>query len=388
VAIASNEGRCTACHPSYGWKSNTPESFFEETANIDCFICHDTTGTYKKHPSADGGGGPAALMVDGELTVVDDADLTDIAFNVGTPTRANCLGCHASAGGDDNVKHGDLSTDLINPTEDQDVHMGGQGFTCQRCHKESDHMIAGTTALHSDEGDAACTDCHSGTETHTESALAAQLNLHTDRVACQTCHIPTFSRTQATTMEWYWDEAGEDRTDVPLQFGKSTYSKKKGRFVWDMNVTPTYMWYDGMWQRAIVNVTDTYTVAGTPEDPVVVAAPTATAETEGAKVYPFKKLTGRQPADTTFQRLVVPHLFGTAPGPNAFWVTFDWGPAIEEGTAYAGQPYSGDYGFVNTVNYLTVNHEIAPREEALSCENCHGNAAFWNQLGISDPTGG
>ena len=91
------------CHPSYGWKSDTAASFFERTANIDCFICHDTTGTYKKHPTANGGGGPPALMVDGELTVVEDADLTEIAFNVGTPTRANCLACHATAGGGDNV---------------------------------------------------------------------------------------------------------------------------------------------------------------------------------------------------------------------------------------------------------------------------------------------
>ena len=125
MAVASNEGRCTACHPGYGWKSDSPASFFENVDNIDCFICHDTTGTYKKHPIANGGGGPAALMVDGVLTVVENADLTEIAFNVGTPTRANCLACHATAGGGDNVKHGDLSNDMIDPTEDQDVHMGG-----------------------------------------------------------------------------------------------------------------------------------------------------------------------------------------------------------------------------------------------------------------------
>ncbi len=377
------------CHPSYGWKSDSPASFFDNTANIDCLICHDTTGTYKKHPTANGGGGSAALIVDGELTVVQPADLTDIAFNVGTPTRVNCLACHAKAGGDDNVKHGDLSTDLIEPTEDQDVHMGGLDFNCQECHTASHHKIAGTTELHSDEGQASCTECHSETETHTENGLVALLlNRHAKRIGCQTCHIPTFSRSQATTVAWYWNEAGEDRTDIPQQFGKDTYSKKKGRFVWAKNVTPTYLWYNGKWQHKVVNANDTYTEAGTAADPVVIAAPTATIADENAKIYPFKKLIGRQPADTTNQRLVVPHLFGTGPGPNPYWVKFDWGLAIAEGTAYAGQPYSGDYGFVNTVNYLSINHEVAPKESALRCEDCHGVEGFFEALGYDkDPFG-
>ena len=388
MAIVSNEGRCSQCHISYGWKSDSTASFFDQVSNIDCLVCHDTTGTYKKHASANGGGGPAALMVDDVLTVVENADLTQIAFNVGTPSRTNCLACHAFAGGGDNVKHGDLSTDLITATEDQDVHMGGLDFTCQECHAESAHMIAGTTALHSDEGEASCTDCHDETLTHTESGLVASLlNLHTQRVACQTCHIPTFSRTQATTMEWYWDEAGEDRTDVPLQHGKSTYSKKKGRFVWGKNVKPTYLWYNGKWEHMVVNANDTYTEAGTVADPVVIAAPTATIADEDAKIYPFKKLIGRQPADTTNNRLVVPHLFGTGPGPDPYWISFDWGLAIAEGTAFAGQPYSGDYGFVNTVNYLSLHHEVAPKANALSCEACHGVDSFWANIGMEDPFG-
>ena len=386
MATLSNEGRCSQCHISYNWKDDSFD--FSDTSNIDCLVCHDTTGTYKKHPSADGGGGQPAMMIDGTLTVVEFADLQEVAYNVGTPTRANCLACHANAGGGDNVKHGDMSTDLISPTRDMDVHMGGADHSCQRCHTESGHKIAGTTALHSNEGEASCTDCHSATRTHTENGLvAALLNLHTARVACQTCHIPTFSRTMATTMEWYWDEAGEDRTDIPQQFGRDTYSKKKGRFVWDENVRPKYLWFNGKWARKVVNASDTYTEAGTVADPVVLGKPTATVADADAKIYPFKALIGRQPADTTNKRMVVPHLFGSAAGPNAYWAAYDWGLAVAEGTAYAGQPYSGDYGFVNTLMYLSINHEVAPKENALDCESCHGNASFWNQVGTSDPFG-
>ena len=387
MAISSNEGRCTQCHISYGWKSGTDtDTFFNTPENIDCLICHDRTGTYRKHPSADGGGGPASLLVDGEVVpVAEMSELNEVAYNVGTPSRANCGLCHYYAGGDDNVKHGDLSTDLNDATNEQDVHMGGLDYSCQACHVEQDHKIAGTTALHSDEGEVACADCHNGADLHSTNPL---LNTHTDAVACQVCHIPAFSRTMATNVAWYWDEAGEDREDIPFQFDRATYSKKKGRFEWDMNVTPTYLWFDGEWARKVVNVSDTYTEAGTEEDPIVLAGPTATAESEGAKIYPFKKMVGRQPADPVNQLMLVPHLFGTGPGPDPYWVSFDWGLALTEGAAYAGQDYSGEFEFVNTVMYLSINHEVAPATEALQCADCHGNAVFWESVGIDDPTGG
>ena len=386
MTISSNEGRCSQCHISYGWQDNTFD--FTDTSNIDCLVCHDTTGTYKKHPSANGGGGPPAMMVDGTLTVVEFSELENVAYNVGTPSRANCLACHANAGGGDNVKHGDLSTDLTSPTADMDVHMGGLDYSCQDCHTESHHKIASTTMLHSNEGQAACADCHDDDAPHTENGIIASfLNLHTNRVACQTCHIPTFSRTMATTMEWYWDEAGEDRTSIAEQYGRAVYDKKKGRFEWGMDVDPAYMWYNGNWERKVINANDTYTEAGTVADPVILAKPTATSADSDAKIYPFKLLTGRQPADTTNNRMVVPHLFGTKSGANPYWVAYDWALAIEEGTTYAGQPYSGDYGFVNTAMYLSINHEVAPKEDALSCESCHGNAAFWTQVGMTDPFG-
>ena len=66
MATLSNEGRCSQCHISYNWKDDSFD--FSDTSNIDCLVCHDTTGTYKKHPSADGGGGQPAMMIDGSVT--------------------------------------------------------------------------------------------------------------------------------------------------------------------------------------------------------------------------------------------------------------------------------------------------------------------------------
>ena len=46
TSIAGNEPRCTSCHAGYGW---TDDSFdFTNPGNIDCLVCHDTTGTYVK----------------------------------------------------------------------------------------------------------------------------------------------------------------------------------------------------------------------------------------------------------------------------------------------------------------------------------------------------
>ena len=389
IAVPSNEGRCTQCHAGFGWKSKSYD--FTDGTQVDCLVCHDNTGTYVKHPTANGGGGDPAFKVDGEFVLATTEDLKEVAYSVGPPTRKNCGFCHFNAGGGDNVKHGDLSSALVNPTAEMDVHMGGLDFTCQKCHTEEDHGIAGN-ALHSvTEGAeaASCTRCHGETNVHQNDPVVGPiLNFHT-RVACESCHIPAFARQLPTKVEWYWDEAGQDISPIPTDtYGKPLYDKKKGRFVWQKDVVPTLLWFDGKWDRMVIGVSDTFTEAGTAADPVVIAAPTATQDTPGAKLYPFKKMIGRQPADAVNDRLVVPHLFGKGPGENPFWAKFDWDLAIQEGTAYAGQEYSGQYTFVNTVMYLKVSHEIAPAGQARACTDCHGVESFWTQIGLDDPLPG
>jgi len=103
---------------------------------------------------------------------------------------------------------------------------------------------------------------------------------------------------------------------------------------------------------------------------------------------PHPNLTARDsPTDRT-----VPHLFGPKGGPNWYWKFFDWDLALQDGSAYTGQPYSGQYGFVATEMLLSVNHEVAPAEQALggggtpeSCIDCHTGGQYqWGKLGWSD----
>ncbi|MBD3649473.1 MAG: cytochrome C, partial [Pseudomonadales bacterium] len=122
--------------------------------------------------------------------------------------------------------------------------------------------------------------------------------------------------------------------------------------------------------------------------------PSADYNTVGAKIYPFKKMIGNQPADANNNTIIVPHLFGTKGGPNPYWGTYDWNLALQEGAAYSGQTYTGDYEFVDTVMYLAVNHEVAPSEQALgmdgTCTDCHtADQIDWTALGWSgDPISG
>ena len=125
VAVPTNEGRCAECHIGYGY---TDKDFdFTDTTKIDCLICHDQTGTYKKGQTTGGLPDPAVDL----QAVARSMDL-----NGGVPGRINCIVCHANAGGGDNIKHGDLSMAIASTTREFDVHMGTDGadMTCVACH--------------------------------------------------------------------------------------------------------------------------------------------------------------------------------------------------------------------------------------------------------------
>jgi cytochrome c len=52
INLNGNWPRCTSCHIGYGWED---EKFdFSDMTKIDCLVCHDTTGKYKKAPPAAG----------------------------------------------------------------------------------------------------------------------------------------------------------------------------------------------------------------------------------------------------------------------------------------------------------------------------------------------
>jgi len=388
IAIASNEGRCTQCHIGYDYADASYD--FGDRNNVDCLVCHDQTGTYAKDLKTAGRPVP-----DVDLQAVAQS----VAENAGSPTIDNCIDCHAKAGGGDNVKHGDLSMSLANTTREYDVHMGTDGgdFECVACHQVArdiegnmlSHGIGGMPYHSVDEGVMKqCDDCHGDrANIHAGSSVEGIVSTH-GRLACQTCHIPTFARNQSTKTEWYWADAGQDIApeDIPVILGRPAYDKKKGTFVWENNVRPTLRYFNGKYTKFLAQVNDKYTSL-----PAVLAEPVGDHTDPEAMIYPFKKMIGNQPADANNQTILVPHLFGSAGGPNFYWKTFDWGPALTEGALAAGQTYTGEFEFVDTEMYLSVNHEVAPKEEAygfgFDCGDCHfGTQIDWADLGWSgDP---
>jgi len=358
IAVTSNWPACTSCHTGYGWKD---ESFdFDNIGNIDCLVCHDTTGTYEKDPT--GAGMP-----------VDGIDLVKIAKNVGRTSRSTCGSCHFFGGGGDHVKHGDLDTSLIDPLRTYDVHMGSDGLnaTCQFCHQTTNHDIPGQAiSVSAGEGiRVTCDGCHRDTP-HSNQIL----NRHGRSVACQTCHIPAYAKDSPTKTWWDWSKAGEYRKPEKDKYGMDTYAKKKGEFRWGKNLIPVYAWYNGSSEHYVIG--DKVSPAKT----VNLATPLGGIADKNAKIHPFKVMQGKQPFDKENLYLVVANLFG------GYWDHFNWNRAITDGMAAAKMPYSGEFGFVKTKMYWPITHTVVPKEQALKCSDCHSKAGRldWKALGYAD----
>ena len=386
----SNEPRCTSCHAGYGWRDNTFD--FTQQDNVDCLACHDTTSTYKKiatdagHPLYE----PREIPP-GSGKIVQPPNLAKIAQQVGKPGRNNCGACHFNGGGGDAVKHGDLDSSLIKPSKSLDVHMGvdGQNMVCADCHTFNEHQPSGSryavraTDSHGidlpkdDHDRATCESCHSVTP-HKK----AKLNDHTNRVACQSCHIPEFARGGiATKMLWDWSTAGKRGPDgKPLYIddghGHLIYSAEKGDFKYAENVRPEYKWYNGVVHQ--IAITDKIDDSGVLE----INRVEGTASDANARIWPFKIMHGKQPYDTVNKTLVVNHVFGK--DDTAFWTNFDYAKAIQAGMDYAGLPYSGKFGFIETRMNWFITHMVAPKEKAVPCGECHTKSADGRLAALKD----
>jgi octaheme c-type cytochrome (tetrathionate reductase family) len=375
----SNEPRCTSCHVGYGWTDNTFDFSIEE--NVDCLVCHDQTGNYKKYPTA--AGLPAYEDTTWQGNPWPAVDLADAAQHVGLPTRDNCGTCHFYSGGGDAVKHGDLDSSMLEPDLSLDVHMSpdGANFQCQDCHVTEKHEISGTLYSQDLQDRMDCTDCHTD-QPHND----AMMNMHTSTIACQTCHIPTFARGRTTKMTWDWSEAGQLNEEgqaftIKDENGDVVYDSMKGSFTWEKDVVPQYIWWNGQ--------VDYQTIGETidPSQVVLINEMMGSREDKNARIYPVKVFQGSQPYDSVNNMLAVTALFpGGAGGENAYWKSWDWDLAIQAGMDYVGLNYSGEYDFVDTEMYWLITHQVAPAENALICTDCHSSEGRLDfiALGFSD----
>ncbi|UCC44593.1 MAG: tetrathionate reductase family octaheme c-type cytochrome [Candidatus Zixiibacteriota bacterium] len=351
IGAGANEQACAKCHIGFGMTNDRFD--FSNAANVDCMVCHDNSEEYLK-------GSSMAGYPDRSV------NLRNVALSVGSPRKSNCGACHFYGGGGNNVKHGDLEESLLACDREVDVHMAANGMdmSCVTCHSAENHVMKGR--LYSVSADnknrAFCEDCHTDSP-HLDNLL----NRHT-RVACQTCHIPHYAKVNATKMEWKWSEAGRLEHGKPYSIenedGKHIYLSTKGEFLWEKNVIPDYIWFNG--------TADHYLLGDTVGDfPVVINPLNGSYDDKRSQIIPVKVHRGDQIYDRQTRMLVQPKLFGTQKGDSAFWQDFDWALASEAGMNRVGLPFSGDYKFVETEMYWPVNHMVSPKDKSLDCAHCH-----------------
>ena len=365
IGISSNEQLCTSCHAGYGWKNNNFD--FSISKNIDCIVCHDHTGTYLKFPGK--AGLPVAKKTVSGGKIIYPPDYNLIAQNVGMPQRHNCGSCHFTGGGGNNVKHGDLELALNKTTRKVDVHMGldGADMSCVECHKTERHIIKGNlySIASTDKKRISCAECHSETP-HSNPII----NNHTDRIACQTCHIPEYAKVNPTKMHWDWSTSGKLNKDGSAivkkdKNGNVIYQSKKGSFVWAKNVKPDYVWFNGFARHYLM---------GEKIDPAKTLHLNrllGSYADRRSKIIPVKIFTGKQIFDSENKYMINPHLYGK--DSTAFWKNYKWDKAARTGMASAGFPYSGKYSFVSTKMYWPVNHMVSEANESLTCIDCHSH---------------
>jgi octaheme c-type cytochrome (tetrathionate reductase family) len=353
IGVSGNEQSCERCHVGYGLLDAALQA--RDARFVDCLACHDRSGTYQKAPG--GAGMPAASV-----------DLSGVAQRVGLPQRLNCGTCHFDGGGGNNVKHGDLEEALLDAPRTVDVHMGtdGEDMQCVHCHTARQHQMLGKmySVSSMNRNRVECETCHSAVP-HSDDVL----NSHTLKVACQTCHIPTYAKVNPTKLRWDWSTAGRLKNGEPYEEkdsrGTDTYMSIKGSFVWGKDLKPDYVWFNGTASHYLLG--DTFDTSkalkinelfGSYSDP-------------DAKIYPVKIHRARQIYDTQNRYLIQPKLVSTRRGDGAYWTEFNWQRAAEEGMKGVSLPYSGKYGFADTEMYWPLNHMVAPRDQSVKCSECH-----------------
>ncbi len=354
IGIQGNWAGCTSCHAGYGWDSASYD--FSKAENVDCLVCHDSSGSYAK--------GEKGLPL-------KEVNLLVVAQKVSFPRRENCGVCHIYGGGGMGVKHGDLDNTLVNPTADIDVHMGETNLLCIDCHITKEHNITGkafsVSVTH--ENGIECTDCHDKSP-HKDR----RINAHLATIACQTCHIPTYAKKAPTKTDWDWSKAGDPNRPDDVH----TYLKIKGEFIYKKNIVPQYAWFNLQANRYIL---------GDKIDPTTITylnKPMGNITDKNSKIWPFKLHRAKQPYDTVNNTLMIP----VTSGEGGFWHEFNWDKAIRLGAEITKLPYSGQYGFATTYMQWPLSHMVSPAHDALKCCDCHGEKSRmdWKALGYEgDP---
>ena len=356
------DGGCATCHTGLGAKP-AAEASEAQLENIDCLVCH-SDAYQRKVERTDVGF--AFVPAPEKMTV----ELLEAITDVHLPTDESCVGCHAFAGGGHNNKRGDIElAHLDPPSKSFDVHMasagkGGAGLRCLDCHITQEHRIAGRGSdLRPTDLDlpVRCTNCHAD-QPHDEG----EIDKHTARVDCTSCHIPAFARIQSTDML-------RDFRSAEIDEAKRLYEPTITR---EANVIPEYRFFNG---TSLFYEYDTPVNVGE-DGRVVMSQPLGDINDSNAKIFPFKHHVAVQAYDNSTGKLIPAKM-------GVLFQTGDTDAAIRQGAAAVGWPLADGYNFVQTERFMGIFHEVAPEDDALECNDCHGGTRLdFDALGYTPRT--
>jgi hypothetical protein len=354
---------CSACHAGLGVKPSETLSR-AQLENIDCLQCH--AAGYQRDVFQEPGGSWRWRPI----LWKNQEGLDSVSKRISLPTRTTCLRCHAASGGGRNFKRGDLEYALVDTDRDYDVHMGkdGANMQCIDCHAGEDHRVRGRGA------DLAATDmpkkplscdtaeCH-GNAPHTVKAL----NRHAERVACESCHIPSFART--------------DPTDMARDWSKPKYNPEKDKYSATItlvkDVMPVYAWWNGLSAATLLGEPVRTLADGT----VAMFVPQGDRSDPKARLFPFKLHKGKLPLLTGKDWVVPVNV-------EEFFADGKLDEAVKSAALATYGVRDARYTWKDTTRYMGIFHGVRPASKALACLDCHRpNGRFdWVGLGYaSDP---
>jgi len=399
---------CAGCHVGNGRfpKPVLPTERTErlaELSNIDCMTCHQED--YKRFPM--GEFEPLRLVAQGsnglpqpgnfiELTgpsgipVVDPVTLDfqfepadsesllptplmgsrhEAARTVHKTTRKSCLNCHAGAGGGDGTKRGDISSVLENPSLGIDIHMSPAGgdMTCADCHDAGGHRLKGRGLdLRPNDVDErfTCDGCHTQPHSDYSNTVGSSLDKHASRVACETCHIPTYAKGLPTEVSRDWQKPHFSAAACNGRGGWLPEEIKQG------NLTPSYEWFDGTSQVYVLGESlDDYLPMKTLSDGTqayTIGKPNGSVSSIGAKIYPMKEHLSRMAINDSTNQLIAHSTF-------EFFRTGDFDAAVQSALEQTGQS-GASYHIAQVHTFQTISHGVESTGAALECGDCHNDS--------------
>jgi hypothetical protein len=249
----------------------------------------------------------------------------------------------------------------------------GENLVCQQCHTFTNHRVAGRGSdirpLDSTAPIGCSTAACHPTKTAPTGHMTAEVNRHTARVACQSCHIPVYAKNASDTVN---TEATETSRDWRTSEWNATLGRWEPLLTKANDLKPVYKFFNGTsWGY---NLNDPVTIENglyamsRPQGSISDAS-------TASKLTPFKYKTAWQPVTTgqNPNKLI-------ALSTQSYFSLGNYDTAVKAGLTNMGLSSSIPYATVQTDEYLMLNHQVAPSTDVLDCTSCHTASATQMKL--------